>query len=55
MRACIARFLRDNSGATAMEYGLIIAALAAAIIVVMFSIGNKIKDMFVFIEGNLSR
>jgi pilus assembly protein Flp/PilA len=35
MRALIAHFLRDDSGATAIEYGLFVAGIADAIIVVV--------------------
>jgi pilus assembly protein Flp/PilA len=40
------RLLRDESGATAVEYGLIVAAIAGLIIVVVFLLGKKINNAF---------
>jgi Flp pilus assembly pilin Flp len=36
--------LRDEGGATAVEYGLIVSAVAGLIIVVVFLIGNKVNN-----------
>ena len=38
------RLLRDEGGATAVEYGLIVSAVAGLIIVVVFLIGNKVNN-----------
>lgn len=43
----LTRFLKDESGATAIEYGLIAAGIAAAIITIVGTLGDKI-------EGKLS-
>src|SRR3974377_915138 len=40
------RFLRDNSGATAIEYGLIAAGIAVAIIVAVNATGTAVKGTF---------
>ncbi len=40
------RLLRDDQGATAVEYGLIVAAVAGLVIAVVFSLGNKINNVF---------
>lgn len=37
---------RDEEGASAVEYGLLVAAIAAIIVVIVFSLGNVIKDVF---------
>jgi pilus assembly protein Flp/PilA len=37
---------KDEQGATAVEYGLIVAAIAGLIIVVVFVLGNKVKNSF---------
>ncbi len=42
----VARFLRDPRGVTAVEYGLIVGAISAAIIGVVFLIGDDIAAMF---------
>ena len=38
--------LRDERGATAVEYGLIVAAVAGLVIAVVFVIGNKMNNAF---------
>jgi pilus assembly protein Flp/PilA len=40
------RLLQDEQGATAVEYGLIVAAIAGLIIAVVFVLGNKINNTF---------
>ncbi len=42
----IARFLRDDTGATAIEYGLIAAGISVAIIATVSSIGPKLATTF---------
>lgn len=37
---------RDEDGASAVEYGLLVAAIAALIVVVIFSLGGVIKTAF---------
>ena len=39
------RFLKDESGATAIEYGLICAGLAVAIITVLQNLGASLVDL----------
>ena len=43
-RNLIAR--RDEEGASAVEYGLLVAGIAALIVVVVFAFGGMIKDVF---------
>ena len=38
--------LKDESGATAVEYGLIVAAIAGLITVVVFLLGKKVNNAF---------
>jgi pilus assembly protein Flp/PilA len=40
------RFVADSSGATAVEYGLLVAAIALAIVALVFEIGDSVKGMF---------
>ena len=40
------RFLKDESGATAIEYGLIAAGIAVAIITVLKGLGTKLNTTF---------
>ena len=46
-------FLRDESGATAIEYGLIAAGISVAIITVVNSIGSKLNTAFNNVYTNL--
>jgi pilus assembly protein Flp/PilA len=45
--------LRDERGATAVEYGLIVAAIAGLIIAVVFVLGNKISNAFNNVQSSL--
>lgn len=51
MSNLIARFVKDESGATAIEYGLIAALIALAIITGAGALGNAINNRFLII-GN---
>ena len=44
MTRAIKRLLKDQTGATAVEYGLIIAAIAGLVVVVVFLLGNKLNN-----------
>jgi pilus assembly protein Flp/PilA len=46
MTKTFARFLKDDSGATAIEYGLIAALIGTAIIVAVTSVGTKLSATF---------
>jgi pilus assembly protein Flp/PilA len=45
MRA-VRRHVKDDTGASAVEYGLLIAAIAAVIVVVVFALGSVVKNKF---------
>jgi pilus assembly protein Flp/PilA len=49
----LAKFLKDESGATAIEYGLIAAGIAVAIIAVVNTLGTKLNTMFAGISTQL--
>jgi pilus assembly protein Flp/PilA len=42
MKTLVSRFVKDESGATAIEYGLIAAGISVAIIAVVNGIGTKL-------------
>lgn len=42
----ISRFVRDESGATAIEYGLIAALIAVVIITVLGTVGTNLSTKF---------
>ncbi len=46
MTNLMARFLNDESGATAIEYGLIAGLIAVAIITGATALGNSLDSMF---------
>jgi pilus assembly protein Flp/PilA len=46
MTTLIRRFLRDDSGATAIEYGLIAAGISVAIIVAVQTLGTNLNTTF---------
>jgi pilus assembly protein Flp/PilA len=47
-------FLRDESGATAIEYGLIAAGISVAIITVVNTLGSQLKATFTIINSDLA-
>jgi pilus assembly protein Flp/PilA len=47
------KFLRDESGATAIEYGLIAACISIAIITVATNVGSKLNSTFTQVESAL--
>lgn len=53
MSLLIKRFLKDESGATAIEYGLIAALISVALIAGASALGNQIGATFNTLEGQL--
>ena len=53
MRNFIKNFANDESGATAIEYGLIAALLAVAIVGVLTTLGPKLSGVFTKVESSL--
>jgi pilus assembly protein Flp/PilA len=49
----IMKFLRNESGATAIEYGLIAAGISLAIIAVVNGLGTKLNAKFASINTSL--
>ena len=54
MLTSIATFIRDEEGATAVEYGLMAALIAAVIITAVTSIGSKLNTVFTGIADKLT-
>ena len=48
------RMLKDESGATAIEYGLIAAGISVAIIAVVQGMGSKLKSTFTSVQNALN-
>jgi pilus assembly protein Flp/PilA len=49
------RFVKDDSGATAIEYGLIAALVSVAIIVALGTLGNNLNATFSDVAAELSQ
>ena len=54
MSKMIMQFVRDDSGATAIEYGLIAAGISVAIIAVVQGLGTKLAATFQSVNSNLN-
>jgi len=53
MRKLVLRFANDDSGATAIEYGLIVAGISIAIIAVVNGLGTQLSSTFSSISTQL--
>ena len=53
MRKTILAFLKNESGATAIEYGLIAALIAVVIITGVTAVGTNLSGTFLSLSGNL--
>lgn len=50
----LARFLSDETGATAIEYGLIAAGISVAIIATVAGLGSKLNTTFTSVSNALN-
>jgi pilus assembly protein Flp/PilA len=50
----IAKFFKDESGATAIEYGLIAAGISVAIIATVQGLGTKLNSTFTSVQNALN-
>jgi pilus assembly protein Flp/PilA len=50
----LARLLKDESGVTAIEYGLIAAAIGLVLVAVLPTLGGALNDVFTRISGALN-
>jgi pilus assembly protein Flp/PilA len=53
MKSLVTRFAKDESGATAIEYGLIAAGISVAIITVVQGLGTKLTSTFQSVSSAL--
>jgi pilus assembly protein Flp/PilA len=53
MKIILSRFVKDESGATAIEYGLIAAGISVAIIAVVQGLGSKLNTTFSSVSSAL--
>jgi len=54
MKALVQGFWKDESGATAIEYGLIAAGIALAIIVAVQNLGVTLNNVFKAVDTGLT-
>ena len=54
MKTLVTRFVKDESGATAIEYGLIAAGIAVAIISVVQGLGSRLTATFTSVKTALN-
>ena len=53
MKSLVARFVKDESGATAIEYGLIAAGIAVAIATIVKTVGTNLTTVFTSVSTAL--
>ena len=53
MKKLITRFVKDESGATAIEYGLIAAGISLAIIAAVNGLGTNLNNKFSSVNSQL--
>jgi pilus assembly protein Flp/PilA len=53
LQRTLIKFFADESGATAIEYGLIAAGIALAIIAIVNGLGSNLNTMFTSINSSL--
>jgi len=54
MKKLVLRFLKNDSGATAIEYGLIAAGISVAIIATVNAVGTQLNDTFTKVSNDLA-
>ena len=54
MRNTIKRFVREEQGATMVEYGLMVTLIAVVCIVAIGALGGELRDLFTDVEVELS-
>ena len=54
MKNLVSRFVNDESGATAIEYGLIAAGIALAIIIAVNQLGTQISTTFTNVKNGMA-
>jgi pilus assembly protein Flp/PilA len=55
MNTLVARFVKDESGATAIEYGLIAAGISVVIIATVQALGSQLNTTFGHVKTELAK
>jgi Flp pilus assembly pilin Flp len=53
IRHFLTRFAKDEAGAAGVEYGILVAAISAGIIVAAFAIGDRVEGAFDHVRDEL--
>jgi len=53
MKTSLMTLVRDDSGATLVEYGLLLALIAVVSIAILTALGGKIKTMFTKVDSSI--
>lgn len=51
----LSRFLKDDSGVTAIEYGLIAAGIGVSIVAIVFTVGSDLAGIFGKVSSELQQ
>lgn len=54
MSKFVSRFMKDESGATAIEYGLIAGGISLGIVAALFAFGDDLAEIFDSMAGVMS-
>ncbi len=55
MKQLLSRLWKEEDGATAVEYGIMVAAIAAVIITIVISVGDKTNTAFTKVDTGLDQ
>jgi pilus assembly protein Flp/PilA len=55
MKTLVTRFVKDESGATAIEYGLIAAGISVVIILTVQALGTQLNTTFTKVKTELAK
>ena len=50
----IEKFVKEDDGATAVEYGIMVAAIAAVIVAVVISVGSSVNTAFSTVQSAMT-
>jgi pilus assembly protein Flp/PilA len=53
LQDCVRRFFADESGATAIEYAMIASGIGAAVVTMIYTLGDKVKGLFTSVSALL--
>lgn len=54
MKKLMAQLWKDEEGATAVEYGLLVAAIAAVIVATVYTLGGHVNDAFTSVNTQMA-